>query len=463
MDSPLHASDKLRLVYLELTNRCNVRCVYCPQSQPSSIDRVDFPKDRIPELITEFKSRGLTYIRLSGIGETTILKDWMGICEQFLEAGFDLEIVSNLAKRLSPEEILMLCRFKKIFISIDTTDPEDFAQLKRNAKLDQVVQNTKAIISTAEENHLDKPYLLMSIVASDKIIFQIEKTVADAVEMGIDDIYINDLRPYPDVEGACKVRPFWTLPLDQVRHANTLLDSAIKSAQKAGIATSITPRLRQNIDNAISHSEADDSYLTPPGRGETRFCFDPWDSAVFNADGTVSPCCLFPVIYGDVQEQSLEEILDGDHAIQLRKELLTGKLSTLCATCNLRSITPIEDLTKAISARLFMNSEGRLASLINPQVPAWKDRRLLIYGAGGHTQTLFQETDIALAHPLGILDKNARQLGASLCGIPIYPPEAIGDLRPDLILISSFAYQEEIHQELQPLAASGIEIRKIYT
>lgn len=314
----------------------------------------------------------------------------------------------------------------------------------------------------------------MSIVASDKIIFQIEKTIGDAIEMGVDEFFINDLRQYPDVDGACKVRPFWTLPIDQVRRGKDMLESAIHSARSAGVIAELTPRLSQNIDDAINRSGTirgndEDScqpavgpYSASPGEGETRFCTDPWDSGVFNADGDVSPCCLFPVIYGNVHKYAIDEIFENDKAINLRKQLLTGKLATQCASCNLRAITTTRHLTEAISSRLVMNTDKSLASIINPLIPEWKGKRVIVYGAGGHTKQLFDETRIADAHPIGIVDKNAHGIGPSIYGTPLYSTSSIDSLKPDVIVISSFIYQEEIYQEIEHLSDRGIEIKKIY-
>lgn len=473
MGSPLLSADKLRYVYLELTSRCNLRCVYCPQSQSFFKDRVDFPRDRLPELIQDFKKGAIHYVRVSGIGETTILKDWMEICEAILSAGLDLEIVSNLAKKLSPEEIRMLCRFKRIYVSFDTTDSVVFAQLRRHASLDQVLDNLKQIVAFSKSQDEYKPYLLLSLVVNDKVIFQIEKTLFDAIELGIDEIFINDMRQYPDVEDALQVRPFWTLPLDQVHLGKRMLESAVASARGSGIITNVTPGLTQNIENAIQHPgeiKANEnsfcssigSCTTPPGAGETRFCLDPWDAAVINADGSVSPCCLFPVVDGNIHDHTINEILAGDVAANLRHELLTGQLSTHCATCNLRGVTSLQELTKAVRSRLFANTKDLLPSIINPLVPTWKNKRVLIYGAGAHTSTLFNKTQIIEAHPIGIVDKNAQNLAPSMSGVPIYPIDAIESLNPDVIVISSFAYQEEIAQYLQQCVSTGIEIIKIY-
>ncbi len=60
-------------------------------------------------------------------------------------------------------------------------------------------------------------------------------------------------------------------------------------------------------------------------------CNAPWVSTVVEADGTVRPC-FFHAPLGNIREQSLDSILNGEKAIRFRKELDMEKDST-CIKC----------------------------------------------------------------------------------------------------------------------------------
>jgi len=60
-------------------------------------------------------------------------------------------------------------------------------------------------------------------------------------------------------------------------------------------------------------------------------CNAPWVSAVVEADGTVRPCFFHPAL-GNIQEKSLEKILNSDEAIDFRRKLDIDTNST-CVKC----------------------------------------------------------------------------------------------------------------------------------
>jgi MoaA/NifB/PqqE/SkfB family radical SAM enzyme len=60
-------------------------------------------------------------------------------------------------------------------------------------------------------------------------------------------------------------------------------------------------------------------------------CNAPWVSAVIEADGTVRPC-FFHEAMGNIRDESLEKILNGEKAYRFRKELDMQKNST-CVKC----------------------------------------------------------------------------------------------------------------------------------
>lgn len=109
-------------------------------------------------------------------------------------------------------------------------------------------------------------------------------------------------------------------------------------------------------------------------------------------------------------------------------------------------------------------SPDYLKDRIVPQVRQWvvQNKRVLIYGAGYHTDNLFHWTNISDAKIVGLSDKDPDKHGEKYHGHEVIPPERILDAEPDVILISSNYYQDEIYQALRPLEKKGIELVRIY-
>lgn len=89
-------------------------------------------------------------------------------------------------------------------------------------------------------------------------------------------------------------------------------------------------------------------------------------------------------------------------------------------------------------------------------------KRVVLYGAGEHTTTLFRLTDIARAELVAIADSAPPLQGERIFGLPVVAPEAIAELRADVVLISSVSAQAEIRAALEALDLGGTEVVSIY-
>ncbi|MBK8477040.1 MAG: hypothetical protein IPL39_12300 [Opitutaceae bacterium] len=91
-----------------------------------------------------------------------------------------------------------------------------------------------------------------------------------------------------------------------------------------------------------------------------------------------------------------------------------------------------------------------------------KSARVVIFGAGEHTRLLDRCTVMKRANIVGVVDSSPSRQGCEIMGSKIQAPSAIPALRPDVVVISSAAYQEEIYRSLAGLEAQGISIVRLY-
>lgn len=456
---------KLAMAHLELTTRCNVRCVYCHKSFDGnySSNEHDFPLQLVADLIKGLQRCGLKHLRVSGDGETTTHPKWIEICEQFLEAGFDLEIVCNFAKKFSPDEIKTLASFKRILVSCDTTDPDVLRNLRKGVTLGQIQANLAAIIKLADENSMPLPNFCMSIVVTDRVVFDLEKTVLDALALGFQEFFLNDLLPGPENSSEYPVKPIWAMPREKLIEAQRCLESALAIASNAGAIVVGTPGLLSTIQDVLASENRKDPAVgrwssSPPTQTQTRSCLSPWRHTYISVNGLIRPCCVGSTpIMGDLNNSTIDQIMNGDSYRTFRKHLLLGNLPEACVNCALAGIATIENFSATI-ASIVQN----LSDVIAPFLPQWTGKKIIVYGAGGHSQKLFSETNICSLNIIGIVDRNPKLHGKNISGISIHPVEEINNLKPDIIVISSLELQNEIYQQLEPFRCNGIETVKLY-
>ncbi|NFI19765.1 hypothetical protein FDA31_18155 [Clostridium botulinum] len=96
----------------------------------------------------------------------------------------------------------------------------------------------------------------------------------------------------------------------------------------------------------------------------------------------------------------------------------------------------------------------------------WKNKnsRIFIYGAGFHTAQMFQYVmDKNEFNVSGLIDKDKNKEGKEFFGYETFNAEDCGNLgEEDVIIISSYAFQNEIFNYLEPLKKKGVEIIKLY-
>ncbi|MBL8800989.1 MAG: SPASM domain-containing protein [Planctomycetes bacterium] len=99
-----------------------------------------------------------------------------------------------------------------------------------------------------------------------------------------------------------------------------------------------------------------------PREGETRDCTEPWTFVFLRSNGDVCLCCHTPPV-GNVREQPLEQVLEGEAAHALRSGLLSGELAPACRTCPERGSTSLEVLRARVEQLVSGSDTEQLAEL----------------------------------------------------------------------------------------------------
>ncbi len=92
-----------------------------------------------------------------------------------------------------------------------------------------------------------------------------------------------------------------------------------------------------------------------------------------------------------------------------------------------------------------------------------ENKKIYIYGAGFHTAQLFQEViNKEMFNIKGLFDMSKDKDGKEFFGYRCHSAEKIKEYNPDVILISSYAFQNEIYEYLKKYEEKGVEIVKLY-
>ncbi len=137
----------VRDLRISVTDRCNLRCVYCMPAEGMKW----LPKDDLLsyEEITRFArvclDLGVRGIRLTG-GEPTVRMDLPVLVRMLdaLEPGLDLSMTTNGLKLAAMADELRDAGLKRVNVSLDTLDRERFHRLARRDRLPEVLAGIEA-------------------------------------------------------------------------------------------------------------------------------------------------------------------------------------------------------------------------------------------------------------------------------------------------------------------------------
>ncbi len=140
---------KIDYLRLSVTDRCNLRCVYCIPDSPMEFNRPDeiIRYEEIVRLVNCFSELGVSKIRVTG-GEPLVREN---ICE-LIRRMSGVKGVSDIALSTNGLRLGPLARklresgVSRVNVSLDTLNPGKFRTIARGGKLDDVLYGIAASI-----------------------------------------------------------------------------------------------------------------------------------------------------------------------------------------------------------------------------------------------------------------------------------------------------------------------------
>lgn len=312
--SPLQ---RLPLVTLYLTERCNSRCVTCDYWRHG---RIDTNLESVTQLLPSLVELQTQVALLSG-GEPLLNPEWADIAQLLRENGLQPWLLtSGLSLAKHARRVAEL--FHAVTVSLDGTNRETYAAIRGLDAFDKVCEGIRAAAAT------DVPVSLR-VTLQQANYRQLPRFVELARELGarqISFLAVDVANPHAfgRVDEFDKNLALRAQDLPELERILSELERDYANDFQAGFIAESPPKLRR-IHQYFSAVCGAGPY--PPVR-----CNAPQFSAVINARRQVSPCFFIPGPPDALWQDDLGSILNGDSMIALRESIRTGQRSE-CATC----------------------------------------------------------------------------------------------------------------------------------
>jgi len=138
---------KIDYLRISVTDRCNMRCVYCRPAK--GVERI--PRDQVLSLeeihdaAAAAVDMGIRKIRLTG-GEPLVRQGIVGLVARLarLPGIEDLAMTTNATRLVEMATQLKAAGLRRVNVSLDTLDPTHFRTITRGARLDDVLAGIAA-------------------------------------------------------------------------------------------------------------------------------------------------------------------------------------------------------------------------------------------------------------------------------------------------------------------------------
>lgn len=248
----LLSSPVTRVINIEFTSRCNLRCVYCAVSQPEYNGRdMEIDDDDLDRLVQTLKSRKVQSITVNGHGETTLVPGWHKRVNELAAAGFNLNIITNFARLLEDHELSAMARISCINVSVDTHRAEVLRKIRRRVSLGNILINMARTTAKATELGLPRPSFVWSCVITNKTALDLLDLVRFGLACGVRHYILNNLVKYPDVDDGENVDHVVTLSNEELLRFSGLMGEAQELVTDAGGHIEIMPGLADAVADEL--------------------------------------------------------------------------------------------------------------------------------------------------------------------------------------------------------------------
>jgi radical SAM protein with 4Fe4S-binding SPASM domain len=321
-----------KTLYIETTNRCNLRCKGCilyrgnwEPDRDISLKELIMITDQLPDLEQAY---------LHGIGEPLLNKALPEIIRHLKKRNVYALFNSNgILLNSQRQQDLIKAGLNELRISLDAASSEGYESIRNSNAFEQIVENLKSFRVLQKQLQVVLPKLSLWFLGTRENISELPGFIELAAEIGIEEVYLQRLVYFHDNDGYGVARATETLQ-DIGDGSSELIQKSQEVAAKLGIQFNASGQTGP-VESLHGEAEA----KLPWSK-----CYRPLTLMYITANGNVLPCCISPfstvdyasTMLGNVFDNSLEKIWRGSKYENFRKQHQTKTPPKCCRGCGVQ-------------------------------------------------------------------------------------------------------------------------------
>jgi MoaA/NifB/PqqE/SkfB family radical SAM enzyme len=321
------------VVFVEVTNRCNLLCETCPRTFFAREPDKSLTFDEFVYITEQFPT--MQRAVLHGIGEPLLNRELPQMIAYLKDRDVKVLFNSN-GTLLTPDwqENLIRSGLDEYRCSIDGAEPATYARIRGADVLPRVLEGLRGLVATKARLHSDRPHISIWCVATQDNLRELPALVQTAAGLGVPEVYVQ------------RMTYFTGEPEEQygLARAGEAVFGQKQTEQKEIIARCEELSAELGIDFRASGARAPRDSLAAArdaGMAPWRACLRPWTTAYVTANGNCLPCCISPfatndyesLILGNLFESPFAELWNNQLYQDFRARLLSQNPHPACAGC----------------------------------------------------------------------------------------------------------------------------------
>jgi radical SAM protein with 4Fe4S-binding SPASM domain len=318
-----------KALYIETTNRCNLRCKGCilykgnwEPDRDMSIQDLVMITDQLPDL---------ERATLHGVGEPLLNKALCRMIAHLKERNVFVLFNSNgILLDEKRQNAIIDSGLDELRISLDAASADGYEIIRNSNQFNRIVGNLRSFLKLQKKHRAVTPRLSIWFLGTKENIVEMPGLLRLAAKLGIEEIHLQRLVYFQDNEGYGVARREKTLR-DSNDETLELIHSSRLLAAQLGIRFNAS-----GLGSPLESVQADSATKLPWSK-----CYRPQTLMYITANGNVLPCCISPfstidyssIIMGNIFKSSLEEIWSGPKYTSHREQLQTESPPKCCRGC----------------------------------------------------------------------------------------------------------------------------------
>jgi MoaA/NifB/PqqE/SkfB family radical SAM enzyme len=322
-----------RVVFIEVTNRCNLLCETCPRTFFKREPLHSLTLDEFIAIAEQFPQ--MQRALLHGIGEPLLNRELPQIIRYLKKRDVEVIINSN-GTLLSPswQEKLVRCGLDEYRCSIDGAKDETYARIRGANLLPKLIKGLDGLARTKERLGSTTPRISIWCVATRENLQELPELLHLAARLNVPEVYVQRLVYFarePDQQYGMARDEKAIFGKD-----SEFEEQVIEQCTQLSAELGIDFRASGARDPLSSLAAARPADFAP-----WQACMRPWTTAYVTANGNCLPCCISPfatndyesLLLGNLFERPFVEIWNDLLYQNFRTQLLSNHPNKACSSC----------------------------------------------------------------------------------------------------------------------------------